>query len=269
MMKLTLLLALATVMTAAMAQEPAVVKDTRSGTSLDGAPATGVLLTRAGQTCSLTEYKQSTTNPNETALPVVEHREFACDVHGNPVDQDVDAASSSATHSGPPDYYLSVDVMGARRRVPVHAGEPIYLSDAIHFAYTGPCETGADLRSIREAIFAGGDAATATSAAQSKAAERPAHAPASGESVELKSDAWNYRLTIIPSAISADGSARLLISGADSGPDNYSQSAANQCNGLKPEIVSETIPLTSLEVHGGGIFPTALLGSIHLQVLPQ
>jgi hypothetical protein len=84
MQKVALLLALASLVTAAMAAEPVVIKDTRSGTTVGGAPASGVLLTRLGQTCMLTEYKRSTNNPNEMALPVVDHREFRCDAQGNP-----------------------------------------------------------------------------------------------------------------------------------------------------------------------------------------
>jgi hypothetical protein len=85
MKKAALLLALASVVTAAMAAEPAVIQDTRSGSSVGGAPASGVLLTRLGQTCMFTEYKRLTNNPNQMAQPVVDHREFPCDAQGNPV----------------------------------------------------------------------------------------------------------------------------------------------------------------------------------------
>jgi hypothetical protein len=85
MKKVAFLLALASVVTNAMAVEPVVIKDTRSGTSIDGAPASGVVLTRQGDACSLTEYKRSTDKPNRVALPVIEHRMFHCDAQGNPV----------------------------------------------------------------------------------------------------------------------------------------------------------------------------------------
>jgi len=85
MKKVALLLALASIVTVAMAGEPVVIKDTRSGTSVGGAPVSGVLLTRLGQTCMLTEYMQSTNNPNEMAMPVIDHREFPCDAQGNQV----------------------------------------------------------------------------------------------------------------------------------------------------------------------------------------
>lgn len=85
MKKVTLLLALASVAIAAMAGEPVVIKNTRSGTSIEGAPASGVLLTRQGDACSLTEYKRSTDKPNQVALPVVAHRLYRCDAQGNPV----------------------------------------------------------------------------------------------------------------------------------------------------------------------------------------
>lgn len=54
MKKLVLSLALASIVTAAMADQAVVIKDTRSGTSLFGAPAAGELLTRQGQLCMLT-----------------------------------------------------------------------------------------------------------------------------------------------------------------------------------------------------------------------
>jgi hypothetical protein len=85
MKKMTFLLALASVATAAMAGEAVVIKDTRSGTSINGAPASGVLLMRQGDACSLTEYKHSTDKPNQVALPVVAHRMYRCDAQGNPV----------------------------------------------------------------------------------------------------------------------------------------------------------------------------------------
>ncbi|MEW6343068.1 MAG: hypothetical protein AB1704_20595 [Pseudomonadota bacterium] len=85
MKKVTLLLALASVVATAMAAQLVVIKDTRSGVSVGGAPASGVLLTRLGQTCMLTEYKRSTDNANEMAVPVVDHREFRCDAQGDPV----------------------------------------------------------------------------------------------------------------------------------------------------------------------------------------
>jgi hypothetical protein len=82
--KVALLLALANLVGNAMANELVVIKDTRSGTSIGGAPASGVLLTRQGDACSLTEYKRSTDKANEVALPVVDHRIFRCDAEGNP-----------------------------------------------------------------------------------------------------------------------------------------------------------------------------------------
>jgi hypothetical protein len=85
MKKIALLLALASMIGSATASEVVVVKDTRSGASLSGAPASGVLLTRLGQVCSLTEYKRSTDKPNEVAVPVVESRDFKCDAQGNPI----------------------------------------------------------------------------------------------------------------------------------------------------------------------------------------
>lgn len=85
MKKVALLLALASVVTTAMAVEPVAIKDTRSGTSIGGAPASGVLLTRQSDACSLIEYKRSTDKPTEVALPVVQHRVFRCDTQGNPV----------------------------------------------------------------------------------------------------------------------------------------------------------------------------------------
>ncbi|MDN7466238.1 hypothetical protein [Burkholderia gladioli] len=83
MKKVASLLALVSVATIATAVEPVVIKDTRSGTSIDGAPGSGVLLTRQGDACSLTEYKRSTDKSNEVALPVVDHRIFRCDAQGN------------------------------------------------------------------------------------------------------------------------------------------------------------------------------------------
>ena len=85
MKKLILLLALASVVTGAVADEPRVIKDTRSGASMGGAPASGQLLLRLGQICSLTEYKRSTNNPNEMSMPVVDHREFPCDTTGKEI----------------------------------------------------------------------------------------------------------------------------------------------------------------------------------------
>lgn len=85
MKKVILLLALISVATLAIAGEPVVIKDTRAGTSIGGAPASGVLLTRQGDACSLTEYKRTSTKPNEVALPVVVHRMYRCDAQGNSV----------------------------------------------------------------------------------------------------------------------------------------------------------------------------------------
>ncbi len=82
--KVALMLALASTATVAMAVEPVVIKDTRSGMSIDGTPASGVLLVRQGDACSLTEYNRSTDKPNEVALPVVDHRVFRCNAQGNP-----------------------------------------------------------------------------------------------------------------------------------------------------------------------------------------
>lgn len=85
MKKLALTLAVLGTTAAAMADQAVVIKDTRSGTSMSGTPASDVLLTRIGQTCTLTEYRRSTDKPNEVALPVVNTRDFRCDVQGNPV----------------------------------------------------------------------------------------------------------------------------------------------------------------------------------------
>lgn len=263
MKKLVLSLALASIVTAAMADQAVVIKDTRSGTSLFGAPAAGELLTRQGQLCMLTEYKHTTDDPDKVALPVVEHSEFQCDAQGNRIkvsDQPENAASPR------PDYFLTVDVLGVRRRVAVHVGKPIDLSDHVYYAYDGACMSKTDFEPIRNVIFSGGDGDAASKQAHEEAEKRSPHAPTSDESVELKSGAWKYRLAIIPSAISANGSVKLQISGTASGPDNYNQTKANQCNGYKPEIVSEDIPSTGLEVNNGGIFPTRLLGAIHFRV---
>lgn len=64
MKKRILMLALASVASVAMAGKPVVIKDTRAGTSISGGPASGVLLTREGDACSLTEYKHSPDKPN-------------------------------------------------------------------------------------------------------------------------------------------------------------------------------------------------------------
>jgi len=85
MKQIAVLLALVSVITAAMAAEPVVIRDTRSGTSAGGAPGSGSLLTRLGKTCTLTEYKRSSNNPNKVSLPIVVHQEFPCDVRGNSI----------------------------------------------------------------------------------------------------------------------------------------------------------------------------------------
>lgn len=263
MKKLVLSLALASMVTAAMADQAVVIKDTRSGQSLFGAPASGELLTRQGQLCMLTEYKRTTADPDKVALPVVEHSEFQCDAQGNRIkvaDQPENAASPR------PDYFLTVNVLGVRRRVAVHVGMPIDLSDQVYYAYAGACMSKSDFAPIRNLIFSGGDGDAASKKAHEEAEMRPPHAPTSDESVELKSGAWKYHLVIIPSSIAADGSVKLQISGTASGPDNYNSTEADQCNGYKPKIVSEDIPSTGLEVHNGGILPTKLLGAIQFRV---
>lgn len=256
-------LALASIVTTAMADQAVVIKDTRSGQSLFGAPASGELLSRQGQFCMLTEYKHTTDDPGKIALPVVEHSEFQCDAEGNRI-KVADQPESAASRR--PDYFLTVDVLGVRRRVAVHIGKPIDLSEQVFFAYAGACFSRSDFDPIRNTIFSGGDGDAASKGAHEQAEQRPPHTPASDESVELKSGAWKYHLAIVPSAIAADGAVKLQISGTASGPDNYSQTAAIQCNGYKPEIVSEDIPATGLEVHNGGILPTKLLGTIQFRV---
>ncbi len=263
MKKLVLSLALTGIVTAAMADQAVVIKDTRSGKSLFGAPAAGELLTRQGQFCMLTEYKHTTDDPGKIALPFVDHSEFQCDAQGDRIkvaDQPETAASDR------PAYFLTVDVLGVHRRVAVHVGMPIDLAEQVLFAYAGACMSKSDFAPIRNLIFSGGDGDAATKQAHEQAEKRPPHTPTSDESVELKSGAWKYHLTIIPSAIAPDGSALLQISGTASGPDNYNRTEANQCNGYKPQIVSEDIPATGLEVHNGGIFPTKLLGAIQFRV---
>ncbi|WP_176000250.1 hypothetical protein [Burkholderia vietnamiensis] len=263
MKKLVLSLALTSIVTAAMADQAVVIKDTRSGTSHFGAPAAGELLTQQGQFCMLTEYKRTTDDPDKIALPIVDQSEFQCDAQGNRIKV---ADQSEAGASNRPDYFLTVDVLGVRRRVAVHVGKPIDLSEQVFFAYAGACMSKSDFTPIRNLIFSGGDGDAASKQAHEKAEKRPPHTPTSDESVELKSGAWKYHLAIVPSAIAADGSVKLQISGTASGPDNYNQTAANLCNGYKPEIVSEDIPVTGLEVHNGGIFPTKLLGAIQFRV---
>lgn len=85
MKKITVLLALASVVTVAMADEAVVIKDTRSGVSGGGAVASGVLLTRQDGTCVRTEYTRSTDSPNQVSVPVVKHDMFPCDAQGNRV----------------------------------------------------------------------------------------------------------------------------------------------------------------------------------------
>lgn len=89
MKKRILMLALASVASVAMAGKPVVIKDTRAGTSISGGPASGVLLTREGDACSLTEYKHSPDKPNRVVLPVIVHRMYPCDARGNPVSGNV------------------------------------------------------------------------------------------------------------------------------------------------------------------------------------
>ncbi|MGY6251829.1 hypothetical protein ACXIVK_00095 [Paraburkholderia caledonica] len=89
MKKLVLMIAGLSVTAAAVAGEAVVLKDTRSGTSVGGAPASGVLLTRTGQTCRSTEYKRSSADSNKVALPIVVTREFPCDARGKPISGNV------------------------------------------------------------------------------------------------------------------------------------------------------------------------------------
>jgi len=53
-----------------------VIKDTTHSGSA------GVVLTRLGQSCTLTEYKSQKENPNAMAVPVVENSQFPCDAQG-------------------------------------------------------------------------------------------------------------------------------------------------------------------------------------------
>lgn len=246
----------------AHADEAVVIKDTRS-VNTAGVPYQGEVLTRSGTLCEDTKYRHTT---GGVELPVVDRRTFECNPDGTEIAAAAPTASAAAAKA--PIYHLAIDVLGSRRTVVARVGDPIRLSQSIHFAYMGACLSDSDTAAIRKAVLSGGDADTVSANIHSAAESRPPHVPSKGESPELKTGEWDYDLTIVPSAIAADGSVTLEVSGSASGPEeHYDPALAGQCNGFKPVTLSENIFKTPLTVHGAGELRSDVLGMVKFNVI--
>lgn len=87
MKKLTLLLALASVVTVASAADPVVLKDTRQYAATGGGQATigGEYLVRQGDICVKTTYRPLNTSLNVAPSIGTTKDDFRCDAMGNPL----------------------------------------------------------------------------------------------------------------------------------------------------------------------------------------
>lgn len=162
-----------------------------------------------------------------------------------------------------PDYYVDVEVLGSKRRVPLVPGKVEHVTGQVNFAYVGSCLSREDVKLMRQSVLAGGEAKDV----ESRAAARAPRKPGKGDQVAMRTGSWIYEFDVVGTAPAEDGSVTVTISGTGAGPNNYDAAAAGLCNGYTPSFATVDFPKTQISVVQAGSVDLPLVGQVDLHLI--